>query len=107
MSYIDREDLQHWLKRLLNNRLTVGDIDGYALIGYIRRWVFDMPEADVDEVRHGNWISTGLDAMDNELLTCDQCGHTIWIDKTKFCPNCGADMRGGSKSERHTGKDDS
>jgi hypothetical protein len=45
MSYIDREDLLHWLKRLMQARTIAGDVDGYLLIGYIRRLVFEMPEA--------------------------------------------------------------
>ena len=37
----------------------------------------------------GKWIE------ENGLIACSNC-HTIWLyRRTKFCPNCGADMRGG------------
>lgn len=39
----------------------------------------------------GKWIE------ENGLIACSNC-HTIWLyRRTKFCPNCGADMRGGAE----------
>ena len=50
------------------------------------------PTADVVEVVHGKWIDKGEDYMIR--WTCSNCGRrdTHIYD---FCPDCGADMRGG------------
>jgi hypothetical protein len=54
----------------------------------------DAPTADVVEVRHGEWGFDGLG------WTCSECGEYALSIKTnlqsrsKYCPNCGADMRG-------------
>ena len=48
-----------------------------------------LPAADVQPVRHGKWIDD---------KTCSNCGFDILynygISGTKYCPDCGADMRG-------------
>lgn len=88
----------------------MGDyIDREATIGYIEKKKRELgitncnacnfkdilraqPAADVRPVVRGRWIRlSGCDM-------CDQCGystgkHEQWRN---FCPNCGADMRGGS-----------
>ena len=39
----------------------------------------------------GKWIE------ENGLIACSNC-HAIWLyRRTNFCPNCGADMRGGTE----------
>ena len=61
------------------------------------------PTADVHENRVGKWLLT--DAYPHRLY-CDQCYKKMlpnaeWAEAynipTKFCPNCGADMRGEKK----------
>lgn len=62
--------------------------------------------------KKGRWIK--MSDADGYYYACDQCGENLpryrtesptsdnpyppkhSIDKTKFCPNCGADMRGGN-----------
>jgi rubrerythrin len=59
------------------------------------------PTADVEEVRHGEWIEKD-DGWGGVLYTCSVC-HCDWttIDGTPFennmryCPECGAKMDGG------------
>ena len=67
--------------------------------------------ADVDEVRHGEWLSLMLHSY-----TCSLCEHEVHIDEDcysedydavedwglRFCPNCGAKM-GGERSEENEG----
>lgn len=54
----------------------------------------ETPTADVQEVRHGRWISNGLPGY-KWSCHCSECG---WIDKYpfhdpyKYCPDCGAEM---------------
>lgn len=56
------------------------------------------PAADVKEVVHGEWIEDGYEGC----IVCSYCGvkplshedsmYTYCL--SRFCPNCGADMRG-------------
>lgn len=46
--------------------------------------------ADVRENVRGEWLS-----MFGHNV-CNKCGFKIDIVPTNFCPNCGADMRGGN-----------
>ena len=54
-----------------------------------------LPTADVVEVKHGEWIRpTIIHGMTIAgLLHCSVCGE-VPCDEGKYCPNCGADMRG-------------
>ena len=51
-----------------------------------------MPAADVQEVKHGRWITKGQD------IFCSVCGEEsayTWCGASKFsnyCPSCGAKM---------------
>ena len=67
--------------------------------------------ADVVEVVHGEWHPR-TDLPKQEIFICSVCGgwaYSPWIGnrknpkpnwcKYKYCPNCGADMRGG-RNER-------
>ena len=57
--------------------------------------VEDAPAADVAPVRRGEWLLRHVGH--GHYWECSAC-HTnpcIYVTKdTKFCPNCGADMRG-------------
>ena len=55
-----------------------------------------MRPADVVPVRHGKWMKEDRGHVEY-CAVCDQCGFDwMWSDRVyfKFCPNCGADMRG-------------
>lgn len=59
--------------------------------------VRDMPAADVEEVRHGEWRVETDEEEPNpmfKLVVCSACG-----DKANYmynyCPHCGAKMDGG------------
>ena len=64
-----------------------------------------IPAADVQEVKHGRWISNELSGY-KWAYYCSECA---WIDgypfndRHKYCPNCGAKMDNDdfcSKGER-------
>lgn len=71
-------------------------------------FIKNAPTADVAEVKHGEWIK--MSDADGVYWACSKCGEDIprvshfdpqfdlfprlkSIEKTNFCPNCGADMR--------------
>lgn len=59
-----------------------------------------VPAADVRPVVRGRWEWMGpcRDNGGRLWATCPACGERQRLgDYTNFCPNCGADMRGGSE----------
>ena len=57
-----------------------------------------MPAADVAPVRHGRWervIPSKSAAKWSTKVSCSNC-HSAGYAHHKYCPNCGADMRGSS-----------
>ena len=61
--------------------------------------------ADVVEVRHGEWeeIIDTKSTIHRYQHPCGVCGQS-YFDNNKFnhpyCPNCGADMRGGNHGKK-------
>ena len=57
-----------------------------------------IPAADVRPVVRAEWEITEHDSGSGKIcFHCPECGADEWrfrCDKTNFCPNCGADMRG-------------
>lgn len=55
--------------------------------------------ADVVEVRHGEWLHTDKAFSWHSKDECSEChyhnAHRIDLSYYNYCPNCGADMRGG------------
>ena len=108
--YIDREALVEWLKRIPLKDLS----DGRGLCRVIfeddfKRAIKKIPKgiiADVAPVRHGQWVDKPLiksfKHTNIPVVECSACGidfcdiinnHYFMY---KFCPNCGADMRGSN-----------
>lgn len=61
-------------------------------------FVRNLPTADVKPVVRGKWINTYIQGVHH--YRCTNCGEyieAIWTANFdyNFCPNCGADMRGG------------
>ena len=60
-----------------------------------------IPTADVEPVKHGKWFKTGQSLVYPDKFRnyfCSECGFELdaYIrQEPNFCPNCGADMRGG------------
>lgn len=96
--YVERETLikegWHLERQVYGN--------GYAAIEI--KQLKDVPAADVKPVRHGRWkewwpgdcalIMTG----EEMLWMCSECT-AKFSDRSSYCPNCGADMRGERDGE--------
>ena len=96
MAYIDKELFKQDIKmRYCNNcarpnEIKCGDCRVDDMLGEIE----DAPTADVEEVRHGEWIYAHWCEF-----RCSICGHWSKTEprgKENFCPNCGAKMDGRS-----------
>ena len=104
--YFDAENVR---KHMLENThcINCADSDCFACL---RKWIEEIPTADVVEVRHGEWIpcelKDGRDMVNLGYLKCSQCGDFgflsdnnwgDWTGKTvtTYCPTCGAHMRNG------------
>lgn len=63
----------------------------------IRSLVYRVPSADVAPVRHGKWNVEWDAERDQKRLfvriVCSNCGLKTG-QKSNYCPNCGANMRG-------------
>ena len=52
-----------------------------------------IPAADVVERKHGEWVQ--VMGKYDWMYVCSKCRFVpIEVDRAKYCPNCGADMRG-------------
>lgn len=80
--YIKREDVL----RIFSQRNAPWD-------GYEN--VLLLPPEDVVERKEGKWVEESSQYGNYLIFTCSNCGLGKII-KTNYCPNCGADMRGGS-----------
>lgn len=79
------------------------------LNGYNADWILSFiesqPTADVQEVRHGRWISNDLGGY-KWAYYCSECG---WVDgypfndRHKYCPHCGAKMDGEWETDTNKG----
>lgn len=67
--------------------------------GGARKLMEDAPTIDPEELRpKGRWIDNvdenGI--LCNAWRKCSACGGLNYKMKPNYCPNCGADMRGGN-----------
>ena len=71
----------------------------------VRKALQMTPTADVQEVRHGRWISNDLGRY-KWAYYCSECG---WVDgypfndRHKYCPNCGAKTDGEREIDTNNG----
>ena len=68
---------------------------------HIKKTIEKLPSADVRENVRGKWITDHLVSTGGgtyPVLRCSECeNQEPMLMAKKFCPNCGADMRGKSK----------
>lgn len=69
----------------------------------IRETITQVPAADVEPVRHGQWLRTDDDWNSLTTFQCTVCGEEFCFEidediellNYNYCPNCGAKMRAG------------
>lgn len=98
--YIDADELRRRVKEKTNpyGKPTLDYESGVKVLNMID----NAPTADVQEVRHGCWITKDLDNFRKIECKCSECGY-IGISNYdsyddpydfNYCPNCGALMDG-------------
>ena len=97
---IDADALEKWLA---TNKANVNPLDYNTKATYAEciTMVKAMETIDAEPVRHGRWVkmdTTGRYDGEN-VWNCSVCGYPvgIWTVGSKYCPNCGAKMDGGTK----------
>lgn len=56
-----------------------------------------MPDANVQEIKHGRWTNLKMSISGNSSAECSLCGAVVYESFTNskaihYCPNCGARM---------------
>ena len=70
--------------------------------GKLQNYIRENNTSDVEEVKHGEWYL--IDECSNEGVYCSVCHKKVYKMcygnvkvKSKYCPNCGAKMKGKEK----------
>ena len=67
----------------------------------VRKSLQMTPTADVQEVRHGEWVERVKIRKDGEARLvhwqCSLCGCFLGTNIANYCPNCGAKMDGDER----------
>lgn len=98
--------MAEYIKRNLAKAEFTGNFQDEYPVCQIHALIDCVPAADVRENVKGKWIDGQQMGFDGSLYwyrECDQCGYKRQDDNpdrdSKFCPNCGADMRGVNPNE--------
>lgn len=105
--YISREDVVFQIERLLN---VCGNDKMELALNWAKALVNKIPAADVRPVVRGEWydgnryevaqkVKLDCDGNVTDTAFCSVCGDWLtasdeYAVRGRFCPNCGADMRG-------------
>lgn len=103
--YISKEAAVRYLKgfseKELNWNRNFGMITS-SVLDKAERAISEMPAADVQPVKHGEWIKHRIDDPKSILhgavkdTTCSVCGKSTPYN-TEYCMHCGARMNGDNK----------
>lgn len=90
MPYIDRDKAVSYFENHRRIGLHKDDIVAY---------LSSLPTADVEEVKHGEWIRGGIWGDTGSVeYKCSVCRETTYdADLLPRCPHCGAKMDGGKE----------
>ena len=98
--YIKREDVDNVIEGV--RKLYLNDFGAVEVVQQIKTKLCNMPTADVQPVRCGEWISKYDDKYGFHYI-CSNCG-TISGTKLKFCYDCGAKMNESIEETTVSGK---
>ena len=84
---IDADELRHYM--VSSDDAVPADTLMGAWNTAIYKCMYDAPS--YIQGRRGKWEHDG--SKWTNRWVCSECNHLIYVDKTNFCPNCGAIMR--------------
>lgn len=94
--YIDVDLLKEKLDSFIDMSSTYTDYNcGYDdCLTAVQDTISDMPAADVEEVKHGEWIDKLVECNGVAEIksVCSLCGNPKKQYKPPYCPHCGAKM---------------
>ena len=95
MRLIDADDLKKEVskKKVVGRFNTLSLIDAAPTIIWCSETSEGYPLMDLRPREKGKWI---IHDRENLKYGCNQCGNLTNIN-SNFCPNCGADMKGGAE----------
>lgn len=90
------------LTKRINSAMYPSDMTTTLAVEMMMTFLKDEPTVDAEPVRHGRWKYNAAFTVDGDVYygryQCDQCNHYIDAGSDrKYCPNCGTDMREGTK----------
>lgn len=109
MAYIDKDKVLEICEEHYQHCLEMHDWSGDTTADNIKEDIEKLPTADVQEVKHGEWIDKFNGRFVNPTYICSICGEKAlyefykneldqWKDRQALsirCPYCGAKMDGG------------
>ena len=95
MRLIDADALKEEVskKKVVGRFNTLSLIDAAPTIIWCNKTSEGYPLMDLRPKEEGKWI---IHDRENLKYGCNQCGNLTNIN-SNFCPNCGADMKGGAE----------
>ena len=88
--YIDADKISSYIRENFSIDKTKNADICFAFID-LMNWLDDQPTADVEEVKHGEWIYF-YDTKGIKRCKCSECITSYGCLDTPYCPNCGAKM---------------
>lgn len=91
--YVPKSDILD----LITGEYEAGGFTDYS--NYSNLWdeIDDMPAADVQPVAHAEWVC--LEPEIGLYYSCSNCRYKTLQGMHKFCPNCGARMKGAINND--------
>ena len=95
--YIDESEIK------FTGEVYSDDSEIYVRLSDVKKAIAQTPTADVEEVKHGEWIKKYPLYKIDGIFVCSNCKHELDIatgEETPidrgffYCPNCGAKMDG-------------
>ena len=95
MRLIDADKLAEEIADSINDASIQNDELSLSILRVFKKTVDDEPTIDAEPVKHGRWIIN----PDGYYPYCSECKEEPESGKmTRFCPNCGAKMKGDANN---------
>lgn len=90
MAYINKEEFIAFIDKKMGKSGL-----GYLIGNQLKDYINTQPTADVEEVKHGEWIKKVVEkhGIHRPTFICSKCGKRRFVlADYNYCPHCGAKM---------------